>query len=165
MTDYTKYLEDTVWCSDTSLYKEDSDVWYWGAMERNVNLYKPSIECPNANDKFTVGAERGNGILTYPVALLTADEATLAGSGFKGYSSDSYLYTNQDWWLITPSFVSISISGIGYPKNFSVNSDGALDSYSGIQMNLGLRPSISFSSGAVVSSGDGTMNSPFTILL
>ncbi|MCI8568237.1 MAG: hypothetical protein HFG48_02845, partial [Bacilli bacterium] len=110
--DYTKYLEDTVWCSDGSLYQENPDAWYWGGMERNVYSNKPSIVCPNDDDKFTVSSEAGNGKLTYPVALLTADEATLAGSGFKGYSSDSYLYTNQDWWLITPSYVSISISGI-----------------------------------------------------
>ena len=76
-----------------------------------------------------------------------------------------YLYTNQDWWLITPSYVSISISGIGYLKNFSVTSDGVLDYYSGVQTALGLRPSISLGSSVVVDSGDGTIDSPFTILL
>ena len=111
MIDYTSYLEDTVWCNDRSIYQKNgwnkdsnsNGALYLSGRERNFVTYKPSIECRNQNDKFTVSSDVGNGKLTYPVALLTADEATLAGHGHYISSDKSYLYNNYNWWLLSRS--------------------------------------------------------------
>ena len=161
MTDYTSYLEDTIWCNDRSYYKIDSfnNIWY-GAYERNVDLYKPSIECSSANDKFTVSSEVGNGKLTYPVALLTADEATLAGHGLTGYSDKSYLHTNKDWWTLSPR----SFSG-NCADEFIVGTSGNLYGNRGVSHVFGVRPSISLAPGTRVTEGtDGSTNNPYMVL-
>ena len=124
MLDYTDILEDTIWCNDRSIDRgplkskdEDSSITsganqnnftLFGADGRNVRTKRPSVMCSNDNDKFTVSPGNGNGALTYPVALLTADEITLAGHGWDGYSSSSYLYTNQVSWSLSPrNFLSV----------------------------------------------------------
>ena len=159
MIDYTKYLEDTVWCNDRSVYKTEGVNIHYGAYGRNVETYSPSIECPNENDKFTVSSEVGNGKLTYPVALLTADEATLAGNGYNGFSNKSYLYTGQWYWLLTPNYFYSS-----YAYGFSVNSSGDLNDYT-VNSTGGVRPSVSLAPGTMVSDGNGTANFPFEVFL
>ncbi len=167
MTAYTEKLEDTVWCNDRSIYQKngwDKDSTsngslYFGGKGRNEDTYKPSIECPNESDKFTVSSEVGNGKLTYPVALLTADEATLAGHGASGYSNKSYLYTNQWYWLLSPYRFSSSNA-----FEFYVDSSGNLH-YIYVYNAGGVRPSVSLAPGTMVSDGNGTANFPFEVFL
>ena len=161
MTGYTKYLEDTVWCNDRSVYKTIGSNIYYGAFGRNYDSNKPSIECPNTNDKFTVGSEVGNGKLTYPVALLTADEATLAGHGKIGYSAISYLNVNRLWWLLSPFYFDGN-----YAVGFYVSSSGNLNINLGVGNLFGIRPSVSLSPGTLVAEGtDGSPNNPFEVLI
>ena len=163
MIDYTDRLEDTIWCNDRSISQKGgwdkdsttSGYLYFGARGRNYSTYKPSIECPNANDKFTVSSEAGNGKLTYPVALLTADEATLAGHGTNG-SNKSYLYTGQWWWALSPSFFNVNFVYEFYVYS-SLGSIGGSNAY-------GVRPSVSLAPGTMISDGNGTSNFPFEIL-
>ena len=157
MTTYTSYLEDTVWCNDRSVYKTENLDVYYGTYGRNVDANSPSLVCPNANDKFTVSSEVGNGKLTYPVALLTADEATLAGHGFRGYSTNSYLYTNQAWWVLSPvNFYNNVEYGLVVFYTGSLNSED-------ISSSNGIRPSVSLVPGTMVNGGNGTANSPYEI--
>ncbi len=65
---------------------------------------KARYRCSNKNDAFTVSEENGNGALTYPVALLTSDEVTLAGFSGGTSISNIYLYTNQLWWSLSPYY-------------------------------------------------------------
>ena len=163
MIDYTDRLEDTIWCNDRSISQKGgwdkdsttSNFLYFGGSGRNVESYKPSIECPNDNDKFTVSSEKGNGKLTYPVALLTADEATLAGHGKNG-SNKSYLYTGQWWWALSPSYFDNNTA-----YEFNVNS--VLSNYY-VSSTRGVRPSVSLAPGTMISDGNGTSNFPFEIL-
>ena len=154
-----------VWCNDRSIYQHNgwdkdstsNDNLYFGGRGRNVDSYKPSVECPNINDKFTVSSENGNGKLIYPVALLTVDEATLAGYGVSGYSDKSYLHTNQWWWLMSPNAFS------------SVNAGGFLGfSAGGLGINTfdfggGIRPSVSLLPGVVVKDGNGSKIRPYEV--
>ena len=174
MLDYTDSLEDTIWCNDRSIDRgplkgkdEDSSITngdnfnnytLFGARGRNVRTKKPSVICPNDNDKFTVSPENGNGALTYPVALLTADEMTLAGHGSLGYSSSSYLYTKQTNYSLSPvSFYNYD----GYA--FSLNSNGDIRD-TRINGSSGVRPAISLAPGTIIASGDGTSENPFIVL-
>ena len=78
---------------------------YYGAYGRNAQTYTPSVDCINKNDAFTVDdTVNGNGALTYPVGLITADEMTLAGASWSGYYSNNYLKTGQLVWSGSPSY-------------------------------------------------------------
>lgn len=168
MTEYTKYLEDTIWCNDRSFYSgslkgKDVDAGtgysYFGAYGNNVSTKNPSVSCPNVNDSFTVSSENGNGALDYPVALLTADELTLAGHGWNGYSRNAYLYTGQYYWSLSPySFSSNRARG------FHMYSLGNLNFYN-VNITRGVRPSVSLAPGIMISGGDGTSEDPYQLEL
>ena len=166
MINYTDYLEDTVWCNDRSISSgplkgkdensSSNTSTYFGAYGRNkVSPYEPSVTCPNINDSFTVNSNNGNGALIYPVGLLTADEATLAGHGQSGYSSSSYLYTGQWWWTLSPYCYS---SGAGGFYVYSSLADVNIDSSS-----IVARPSVSLKPWITSFDGDGTVNDPYII--
>lgn len=168
MTEYTKYLEDTIWCNDRSFYSgslkgKDVDAGtgysYFGAYGNNVSTKNPSVSCPNVNDSFTVSSENGNGALDYPVALLTADELTLAGHGNNGYSRNAYLYTGQYYWSLSP----FSFSG-NNALGFLMSSNGHLDNYN-VSITHGVRPSVSLAPGIMISGGDGTSEDPYQLEL
>ena len=169
MTEYTKYLEDTIWCNDRSIYQLNSwdkdctgsiNSLYFGPYGKNVRSpYVLDLSCPNLADSFTVSSENGNGKLTYPVALLTADELTLAGSGYRGYSANSYLNTGQYWWSFSPEYFYSD-----YAYEFGVYSSGRL-SYNSVNGALGVRPSVSLAPGILVSRGDGTSENPYELVL
>ena len=168
---YSSYVEDTVWCNNRSIYDlggwnpdggttAHSDNKYnyivFGVMSSFV-LSQPSFSCTRDIDKFTVNESNGNGDLDYPVGLLTADEVVFAGGGNTGNNS-YYLYTGSAWWVNTPyMFLVNSSDGLGIDATGSVigNNVGSID--------IGIRPSISLRSNIVVSSGDGSVNSPYII--
>lgn len=163
MTSYTSYLEDTVWCNDREFVsgplqgKDAGDLLAdrFASYNRNVVIFKPTVNCTNKNDSFTVSSKNGNGKLVYPVGLLTADEYTLAGNGSSGYSTSTYLYNGQGQWTMSPTMF--------YFKN-----TGAFRAISGISNyyvndNYGVRPSISLNASAKVLSGDGNALNPYVI--
>ena len=167
---YEHFLEDTIWCNNRSFASNNSgtgvgtSTTYYASVTSvyNNNNIQPNLNCINKNDRFTVneklnGRLDGNGALTYPVALLTVDELTLAGNGYKGYSNKNYLSTGQSWWSLSP------YRYLGDPYGLYVKENGSLYmSYVGT--SLGVRPAISLKNRVVISSiGDGSMNSPFII--
>ena len=156
MTAYTEKLEDTIWCNDRTSYSS-SNVFYFSTNNRR---HSPSVECPNeSRDGFTVSTSSGgNGKLTYPVGLLTADEVMLAGGRGNGSSnSEYYLYTGQSYLLLSPSEFSINAYG------FYVSSDGGLFNNCSVGYSRGARPSVSLAPGTRITEGDGTVNSPYVI--
>ena len=168
MTAYTEKLEDTIWCNDRAFYKGSlagkdvdagTDVSYFSAYNRIYTKHSLSVECPNkSRDGFTVSTSSGgNGKLTYPVGLLTADEVMLAGGRAESANYNYYLYTGQSYWLLSPSSFNDS-NAFG----FYVNSFGGLSSYYVINSG-GARPSVSLAPGTKITEGDGTFNSPYVI--
>jgi len=176
--DYSIYLEDTVYCNDRS-YKTTgssniftqsgwnqsggslSTYLYFGTHNRYNNSYYsttnvPSILCPNETDRFTVSNTNGNGALTYPVGLLTADEIIMAGvGGNNGGTSSYYLYTNDSYWSLAPYYFGYNNAYEFYANFYYLH--GSFVSYSG----AGLRPVISLKPGTEFSEGDGTPNNPY----
>ncbi len=159
MTSYTGMLEDTIWCNDRSIYSQNGNNIDYGAYGR-LKSFKPSIICPNTSDKYTVSSSNGNGLLKYPVALLTADELTLAGHGYQGYTQSGYLTAEIYWWSLSPdSFVS---NGGAYESH--VRSSGILD-ISRVSNSGGVRPALSLKPGTTVNGGDGTVSNPYQIMI
>ena len=167
MTEYTKYLEDTVWCNDRSIYQLNSwnkdysgtGALYFGPYGKNARSpYVSDLSCPSLADSFTVSSENGNGKLTYPVALLTADEATLGGLGYNGHSSSSYLNTGEYWWSLSPNYFSESSA-----VEFGVGINGL--NYNVVSYTYVVRPSVSLAPGILVSRGTGTSENPYELVL
>ena len=159
MTSYTSQLEDTVFCNDRS-YKKSSSILYFGAYTRLYTNKTPTLKCQNTKDKFTVNASNGNGALTYPVGLITADEMVYAGG--KCYSSSAdvnrsfYLYTGQYYWALSPYYFNGS-SAVEFRLH-----GGSLSNISVYASGVGVRPSVSLKSGATVT-GSGTTTDPFIV--
>ena len=168
MTEYTNQLEDTVWCNDRSVV-QDSDYTgtgvgtektMYGARNRLVVNETPTLECVNENDRFTVSSENGNGTLTYPVALLTADEIAYAGGVIGTSHSSYYLYNSDYFWSLSPYY---ALRG-SYAYVFFVYSTGDLRS-DYVYNAYGVRPAVSLRPGVkVTSEGDGTMENPYIVV-
>ena len=157
--EYTQYISDTLFCNDRSFASNNSGTgagtsttyyrWYYSS-SNGIRL-----TCTQQNDRFTVDDEMvGNGDLTYPVGLLTTDEAYLAGG--KSSNSRYYLYTGNYYWTMSPGYFNGSLARVR-----AVNSGGALstpqvDSLAGVRPVLNLKPnSLTF--------GDGSASNPFLV--
>ena len=162
---YTKYLSTTaVYCNDRST----SDNTNFGAFTRLGTNKTPSYDCAATEDKFTVDTSTGNGKLTYPIALMTADEVSFAG-GLYGANTPTWYYYNsvngsstgsKFWWLLSPLDSSTSGSSMFIVRGSS--NPGRLN-YNYVNSNNGVRPALSLKSCVKYSSGDGSAENPYTI--
>ena len=158
-------VADQIFCNDRSPSSTQTASWtstgatyYYGAFGRLNSNKKPILTCPTASDKFTVNASNGNGALTYPVGLITADEVAMAGGNSRTSNSTYYLYTNQSYWLGSPDFFYSSGA-----YEFPVRSTGILDYNDDfVNFTAGARPVVSLSSKAKLS-GNGTYSNPYTV--
>ena len=164
---YTKYLSKTaVYCNDRST----SDNKHFGAYTRLITNKTPTYDCATTEDKFTADTSTGNGKLTYPIALMTADEVSFAGGVWRTNAPSWYYYNSAkksstgstDWWLLSPD----GWNGI-YASVFYVSSSsypGHLRSTNTNAITNGVRPAISLKSCTKWASGDGSSSNPYTIL-
>ena len=175
MTSYTKYLSTTaVYCNDRNLQSGDtyttstSSMFYYASYARIWSTYNPTYDCTEASDAFS--GSNTSAKLTYPIALMTADEIMRAGGkGAKLTSPYAWYYLNSAngsiagntwWWLLSPYFWNgnyaavFSVGGSSYP--------GFLDGGS-VDGTSGVRPAISLKSCVKTSGGDGSASDPYTI--
>ena len=100
----TNYTTLTSWNSTGTKY-------YYGANGRVWNNpVSPDYKCPVASDKFTTTTAKGNGKLTYPVGLITADEITFAGLPAGESNNSFYLYTGAYYWAGSPGVFDVDFS-------------------------------------------------------
>jgi len=161
---YTKYLSTTaVYCNDRSTSDNES----FGAYTRLYTNKTPSYDCATTEDKFTVDSSTGNGKLTYPIALMTADEVSFAGGLFYTKAPTWYYYNSANgsstgdtwWWLLSP------YNWDGRARVFNVygsSNPGYLDRNI-VDGTYGVRPAISLKSCTLYSTGDGSASVPYTI--
>jgi len=164
MLEYSDMLEDTIWCNDRSIYegtlkgkdspssgKSTNIFGPFGRIGYN-NSYNPIITCPNKNDSFTVSSESGNGALKYPIALLTIDELVLSGLQAKSYNTSSYLFSDTDWFTMSPRADFHTTVFAASQKNWQYAS-----------YISGVRPSISIVSGTMIADGNGSVTNPYKL--
>ena len=156
MTSYTLQLEDTVFCNDRSYTTRGSSL-YFGARTRLYTNKTPTLKCQNTRDKFTVNTNNGNGALTYPVGLITADEIAYAGGVVDTSNSSYYLYNNGYQWTFSP--YDFTSSGA---DELSLSSAGYLHT-SNVVASHGARSVVSLKPGIGYASGSGTASSPFVV--
>ena len=170
---YEDDLEDAVFCNDRSYYSgalkskdaKGNGYNYHGADGRNNTIvdgnYHPSLDCANKNDAFTKNdTMNGNGKLAHKVGLITADELTMAGSGWMIYD-DAAAYLDTGYgsvsWSASPSyFIS--------DKAYEFSMGRALFHYE-VNRSYGLRPLVSLKSGIefLDNGADGTAQHPFIV--
>ena len=169
-TDSSK-VSDTIYCSDRSITKsqyggtpgeltipmDKNTTYYYGTYMRLFMSSKPVLSCTTAIDKFTINATNGNGLLTHPVGLITADEVAMAGGKSITENASYYLYTNQGYWTISPWIYYNADSA----QNFDIGSSGSLG-HDDVNYNFGIRPVISLAS-TIKLSGNGTYNNPYVV--
>ena len=171
-SNYGKYLSATaIYCNDRSVtsgtYSVSSSFGYSAKTRLDVNK-TPTYNCADTNDKFTVDSSTGNGKLTYPIALMTADEVSFAGGKYGSNAPTWYYYNSANesstgstwWWVLSPyiwdgSYAHVfGVHGSSWPG--FLNSNLVLDTG-------GVRPVTSLKSCVKYSSGDGTATNPYTI--
>ncbi len=177
LVDYLSYLEDTPFYNERDYvegegylisYSPRQRMWgnkmgqdYYAETVPNTTIKLGATE---KNDIFTISGNMGNGTLTYPVGLLTSDEAVLAGA--RGWISDDnpgknesyYLYTGLLYWTSSPNYVRVDgsthmiyIHNTGYIGGTFVSDIG------------GVRPVVSLQPTTVFISGNGSSTTPYTI--
>ena len=119
-------------------------------MENASFSEQPLLSCSNANDIMTVK----NGKLANPVALLTYDEAALAGVQWDSSNTSSYLVNGKYYWLLSPSYFNTKYALVGIVNNNQLSSSN---------YSAGVRPSLSLKNGTMVRSGTGTASDPYIL--
>ncbi|MBQ3141991.1 MAG: hypothetical protein IJB82_00605 [Bacilli bacterium] len=161
-TAVTNLIADTPYCNDMTERVDDTTV-YFGAYDRLksrvTNASNPQYKCPSSTYAYTVA----KGDLTYPIALLTADEVAYAGCiSSNVYCTGYFLYTAGESWTMSPSHFSDLKSYL-----FITQARGELgplvgsDSYS---YGAYLSPALSLKNEARVLSGTGLYNDPYVIM-
>ena len=162
MTAYTSYLADTTFCNDRSVTSGSgyltTPTTYYGTLNRLFDRRTPSLKCAQDNDKFTLISESAK--LDYPVSLITADEAAMAGGVYNVANSNYYLYNGQSNWTLSPSYFP-SDGSLAYV--WFVYYSGSLNPWDSVASSFGVRPVINLRADTQITKGDGTSLNPFTI--
>lgn len=183
---YEKYIADNLFCNDRSITTTGSDVYdyynnlgygenptYYSAFERMYHMedifdvpnvpQKVSLMCKLKNDRFTADdTSKGNGALTYPVGLISGDEAIYAGV-FPSYDSHTdvfnhYLNAGVRYWTMTPEHLTNApSSGVYY-----ITEHIGVGCYITTANDLGVKPVISLKADTIFS-GTGTMEDPYVV--
>ncbi len=180
-TGYSNYVADSIFCNDRSTpgkeitgWENDAGLGYgnnyisYGATARagtwisDVSKIAPQFTCPQENDKFTVEKiNGGNGALTYPVGLITLDEALAAGSGkYNTRNTSYYLYKNNRYWTMSPCYMS---------KNGSTSAFAIMNIFGGVyynntQADATISPVINLKAEYLDKlQGNGTIDNPYTL--
>ena len=169
---YGDYVADAIYCSDRQVVSvpafgftgngigtQNTAYGFFGRFslseEGMPTNFTPSLKCAQENDRFTTTTSLGNGDLTYPVGLLTADEVNMAGA-IVDVNYSYYLYTGDYYWLFRRYCFDSDLAYV-----WDVWDDGAMIT-DPVDYSRGLRPVISLKSN-IGFSGNGTMNNPFEI--
>ena len=167
----TNYIVDGTFCNDRTFASNNIGdgyslvpITYYSAYKR---LHKDdnktaTLKCSQDSDRFSMTSSRGNGDLTYPVALITADEVALAGGRQGLKNEDYYLRTNNYYYTMTPARF-IAADTLAYVYN--VYPTGELNLWGSVASWYGVCPVINIRSDVLISQGDGTIQNPFILQL
>ena len=164
LINYTDYIDGNAgFCGDRTIYSGsgiNTDITYYAAYNR-MTTHIPSLRCENDLDLFTIiGSNKGNKSLTYPIGLITVDEAMFAG-GTSENNQQYYLYpgTSTSYWTMSPAgYYSSSayVYVIGWMGHLYA-------SMADINFNNAIRPVINLKADVQIT-GSGTTTDPFVVV-
>ena len=175
LMDYDNYISKTaIYCSDRTVGNgtwsaTGSTTFRYSAYVRIQNKKQPIYECTNETDRFTVSASTGNGALTYPIGMITADEVSYAGGLWNTNNTNYYIAQNAKsgatyWWTMTPNDWNGTNSRARIIRIGGTTTTGYINA-THVANSFGVRPVISLKSCVKVLDGDGTSSNPYTISL
>ena len=164
-------ITDQIYCNDRTASTNSSGAtgeisswasmgtdYYYGAHNRiwgDGSKSNPILTCANANDKFSTTTTKGNGKLSYPVGLITADEVNMAGVNNYLNNKSYYLYTGKWYWLGSPFNFESDCTAV-----FMVDKDSL--TYDFFFQDQGVRGVVSLSSDAKLL-GSGTYDDVYIV--
>ena len=159
-SEYAQYISDTLFCNDRSFASSNTGTGA-GTSLTYYRWYSSSsiktLKCSQQNDRFTVDDEVvGNGDLTYPIGLLTTDEAILAG-GYSSNNSGYYLYTGNWYWTMSPDDFNGSYA---FVRRVGASGLAFYNCY--VDCSNGVRPVLNLKSGSLTQ-GSGTVLDPYRV--
>ena len=166
---YSSYISDTLFCNDRRLQSEvggsATGPGYGNVRTNYASYYRlnankiPTLMCGDKNDMFTVNeTEKENGVLTYPVGLISADEISLAGGAWGDENTSYYLCTNQYFLSLSPSGFYSSSAYV-----WAVNERGVFNLNSVLVSPGGVRSVLNLKFGVRVT-GTGSATDPFVVI-
>ena len=163
-----KYLADEIFCNNRTLSNGNNGNGYSFVIGSRQSNYEPlgnaSLICSNKNDSFTTtDTQYGNGELTYPVGLITADEIKYAGAVYNQMNLRFWLTNYSHTMTISPAYFLPAL-GNGNSNMVFLTTEGALQSV-GTSYSYQVRPVINLKSGVYFSSGSGTESDPYIVKL
>ena len=172
LPNYDGYISKTaIYCNDRTIgsgsWTATGSAFNYAAYARLKASKSPTYICSNEADRFTASETVGNGALTYPIGLITADEVAYAGGVFRSVNSSYYIAQNASsgsytWWTMSP----YSWNGDrAYVFDVGGSSITGRLSYVGVTGTTGVRPVISLKSCVLFSGGSGTASDPYTVEL
>ena len=156
---YNSYLSDTLFCNDKSYF-------YINGFDKtkSINQNNATFKCQLQDDRYTVNDTIvGNGALSYPIALITADELVFAGakagsSAATTRNTDYYAYNGLQNWTMTPQGAGYTSSQVRiWTSSKYVHMDALNGPYYA-------RPAINLRANVTYSSGTGTSINPYEIV-
>ena len=175
LVNYTKYLSTTaVYCNDRELgsgtYSATGNQFYYVGYTRLGANKNPSYNCTNEYDAFSVNNTKAQ--LTYPIALMTADEISYAG-GVWIKNAATWYYLNSkgsasikngqnEWWLLSAASWDTDKSSVVFKVSSSQDRKAQFGAQS-VQYKLHVRPVISLKKDLLYKSGDGSATNPYEI--
>ncbi len=162
LTSYTSKLDGTAgFCNDGDESTGTSYKTFPASKRITGSENIPTLACSQANLFTTSGNTNGNGKLTNPVGLITADEVVLAGGIVEtDLNSGYYLYTNSDYWTMTPAIFA-GKAAVFYMINGSfLYADSYTDYPMGVRPVINLKADTRFQEG-----GDGTSTNPYVVVI
>ena len=175
---YTDFIsKDTMFCNNkqpsfNNNYYKSREISPSFINENAKNIYKDSnircnivLNCEGNNDRFSLN----DGTILYPVGLLTAQDIALAG-GYLSFGGDEYnggpdgitnnkdfyLYSNKDYWTMSPMGVNSGTMIYFNHENGRMQIDNSSNEHH-------IFPVISISADAVIGSGRGTPSDPYEL--
>ena len=150
--EFTSKLENAVFCNDRSI--KSLGGWDPGGSQTSYLQFKNytldnNLNCSNLTDRFSADNNNTKAHLTYPVGLMSASEMNLL--------NNNELRKTGTYRLISPIYFH-HLNAIGC----SVRSTGAV-SYINVNLNYGVRPSVSLKAGVKFTSGNGSMSEPYRV--
>ena len=175
LVNYTKYLSTkAVYCNDRELgsgtYSATGNKFYYVGYTRLGTNKNPSYNCTNEYDAFSVNNTKAQ--LTYPIALMTADEISYAG-GVWTKNAATWYYLNSkgnasikngqnEWWLLSAASWDTDKSSVVFKVSSAQDRKAQFGAQS-VQYKLHVRPVISLKSDVLHKSGDGSATNPYEI--
>ena len=194
LNNYDKYISKiATYCNDRSVgsgtYNTSRTGFDYGGLTRLYTNKTPTYKCGGDGnsglfestqaiaDKFSASASGGgNGQLTYPVALMTADEISFAGGvwsvlnqyvWYNVNSLNNSITGSKDWWLLSPrdwEYSNASFETVAVVFLVNGNSGGMYSRYSA-EIQSRVRPVISLKACVKYAGGDGSGSNPYEVTI